>query len=278
MNIDPRVDHYETLGVKPDATPEEIKKAYRRLAKRYHPDKTGGDKAKEHRFKEVSEAYDVLGNAETRQQYDAMRSGGFGAGGFSGAEGFSGGFGAEGFSGGFGGGPGFGSMGGGLGDLFAQMFSGGVGGNGGQNVRYSFYTDDGVPHDTSGFAGQQRRRAPRRQSTSPRERKVRASNGSWLVQRGSDVYSDVRVGVGEAMLGTVKQVATLTGMASVKIPPGTSSGVKLRLKGRGADGKGQQGRGNHYVTVHIDVPKELDDESKKLLVKLMRRIKKKTRS
>lgn len=269
MNIDPRVDHYETLGVKPDATPEEIKKAYRRLAKRYHPDKTGGDKAKEHRFKEISEAYDVLGNAEARQQYDAMRSGGFGAGGFSGAEGFSGGFGS---------GPGFGPMGGGLGDLFAQMFSGGFAGNGGQNVRYSFYTNDGAPHDTSGFAGHQRRRAPRRQSTTPRERKVRASNGSWLVQRGSDVYSDVRVGVDEAMLGTVKQVATLTGMASVKIPPGTSSGVKLRLKGRGAGGGGQQDRGNHYVTVHIDVPKQLDDESKKLLVKLMRRIKKKTRS
>lgn len=265
MNFDPRVDHYETLGVKPDATPEEIKKAYRRLAKRYHPDKTGGDKAAEHRFKQVSEAYDVLGNAENRQQYDAMRSGGFG-GGFPGAEGFPGGFSAT--------GPGFSATGGGLGDLFAQMFSGGFGNNGG-NVRYSFYSD-GAPPNASPFA-EQPRRPPRRQA-SRRERKVRASDGSWLVQKGADVYSDVRIAVDEAMLGTVKQVATLSGMASVKIPPGTSSGVKLRLKGRGAEGGGHKGRGNHYVTVHIDVPKELDDEAKKLLVKLMRRIKKKTRS
>ena len=68
-------DPYEALGVKPDASQNEIKKAYRRLAKKYHPDSTGGDKAKEARFKEVSTAYDIVGDPDKRAQYDSMRRG-----------------------------------------------------------------------------------------------------------------------------------------------------------------------------------------------------------
>ena len=100
----PTRDPYEALGVKADASPEEIKKAYRKLAKRYHPDSTGGDKAKEDRFKEVSTAYDILGDPDKRAKYDAMKRQGF---------------------------PGMGGDGGGggvpfdLGELFAQMFGGG---------------------------------------------------------------------------------------------------------------------------------------------------------
>ncbi len=111
MPSNPNEDHYKTLGLKSDASADEIKKAYRRLAKRYHPDKTGGDKTKEKRFKKISNAYDMLSDPEKRSQYDAMRSGGPIPRGF-GPEGFSQGFG--------GGGPGAGY--GGLGDLFGQMF------------------------------------------------------------------------------------------------------------------------------------------------------------
>ncbi len=270
MSIDPRENHYETLGVSKDASADEIKKAYRRLAKRFHPDKTGGDKTKEARFKKISGAYDLLSDPEKRSQYDAMRSGGIPHG-----------FGAEGFGQGFNQGgatSGFGGMGGGLGDLFSQMFSGGFAGNGG-NVRYSFYNGDGRPQDASPFGRQRQPQKPKNgRELRRRERKVRASDGSWLVQKGRDIYSDVRVQLDEAILGTAKQVATLTGMAKVKIPPGTSSGLKLRLKDRGAEGrdsKGKTGRGNHYVTVHIDVPKQLDDKAKKLLVQFMQRTKKK---
>src|ERR1700694_5463043 len=81
-------DYYETLGVKRDASDDDIKKAYRKLARRYHPDRNPGDKQAEARFKEISEAHDVLGDPEKRKQYDrgAGTFGGFtsgqGPGGF----------------------------------------------------------------------------------------------------------------------------------------------------------------------------------------------------
>ena len=89
-------DYYEVLGVSKTATPEEIKKAYRKMAIKYHPDKNPGDKEAEEKFKEAAEAYDVLSNADKRQKYDqfghSMGPQGFpGGGGFGGYGGFSGG-------------------------------------------------------------------------------------------------------------------------------------------------------------------------------------------
>jgi molecular chaperone DnaJ len=106
-------DLYSVLGVDENASQDELKKAYRKLAKKYHPDANPGDSKAEERFKEVSEAYDILGNKEKRDQYDQMRKGG---GGFSWSE-----------SGGEGAGP-FG--GGGLADILRSMFGGGMGGGG----------------------------------------------------------------------------------------------------------------------------------------------------
>ena len=120
-------DYYETLGVSKTASDSEIKTAYRKLAKRYHPDMNPGDKVSEEKFKTVQEAYDILGDEKKRSQYDTMKAGGFG------------GFGQEGF-GGFGGRPGgrgqtfsyedlsgFGD----LGDLFSSIFGGAPSGAGG---------------------------------------------------------------------------------------------------------------------------------------------------
>ncbi len=264
-------DPYEALGVKPDASAEDIKKAYRRLAKRYHPDSTGGDKAKEDRFKEVSTAYDILGDPDKRARYDSMRRGGFGGpGGGGGDNAFD------------------------LGDLLAQMFGGSAGqagaasrGAGPGGVRYRVYNSPGGGAAGGGFRDsffgegfgpespfdfRETEAPPRRRARSqqPAERRVRASDGSLVTQRGHDVHSDVRLSIDQAVLGTVVDVATLSGKASVKIPPGTSSGVKLRLKGKGAeDGRGN--RGDHFVTVHIDVPKQVDEEAKRLLVNFMAR-------
>ncbi len=112
-------DHYQTLGVSKNATTEEIKKAYRKLALKYHPDRGGGKEAEE-KFKEANEAYQILSDPQKRQAYDQFGDAAFQGGGFGGGQG--GGFGGFDFSG-FGRGDfsGFG-FGGGLGDIFEEFF------------------------------------------------------------------------------------------------------------------------------------------------------------
>src|SRR5215467_12700676 len=109
IDFDPSVDYYKALGVPEKASADKIKKAYRKLAKAYHPDSTGGDKTKESRFKDISNAYDVLGDQKKRALYDQIRAGG--------------GVPGQGFPGGYtyttqGPGPGVFD----LGDLFSQVF------------------------------------------------------------------------------------------------------------------------------------------------------------
>jgi molecular chaperone DnaJ len=249
LDFDPSVDYYKALGLDAKASAAEIKKVYRKLAKQYHPDSTGGDKAKEARFKEINAAYDVLSDATRRQKYDQVRAMGGGrvrttAGGA-----------------GFGGFPGFGGAGPApgagfdLGDLFAQVFQQGSAQRGGRTVRFEQGGDD----DAWRFQSR-----PPRGGEAPLDGRVQASDGSWLTVKGGDVYSDVRVGFDRAILGTVAEVATIDGSSSVKIPRGTSSGRKLRLRGKGVIGPTGQ-VGDHYVTVHLDVPAELDDRAQKLL-------------
>jgi DnaJ-class molecular chaperone len=254
IDFDPSVDYYKALGVGQSASAEEIKRAYRKLAKANHPDSTGGDKAKESRFKDISNAYDVLGDAKKRAMYDEIRASGGLPRGFPGTHTYSG----------QGGGPGVFD----LGDLFSQFFSGGGGGSrrGGR-----VHVEQIDFEDAAGPRGRHRRRDAQ---DAEFEQTVKASDGSWLrVVDGHDVASDVRISFDRAMLGTVASVATIDGRAEVKIPPGTSSGKKLRLRGKGMpDHAG--GHGDHYVTVQIDVPTELDDEAKKLLVQLATRVRK----
>ena len=249
IDFDPGVDYYKALGVPQSATADEIKRAYRKLAKAYHPDSTGGDKAKESRFKDISNAYDVLGDAKKRAMYDEIRAGGGLRGGSSGGYAYNS----------QGGGPGVFD----LGDLFSQFFSSNAGRGGRVHVEHVDF-DDG--------RGRSRRRR-RDAQDAEFEQTVKASDGTWLRVDGNDVASDIRIGFDRAILGTVATVATIDGKAEVKIPPGTSSGKKLRLRGKGMpDHAG--GYGDHYVTVQIDVPHELDDEAKKLLAQLATRLRK----
>ena len=250
IDFDPSVDYYKALGVSQSASADEIKRAYRKLAKANHPDSTGGDKAKESRFKDISNAYDVLGDAKKRAMYDEIRAGG----GMPRGSAF---YRAQ------GGGPGVFD----LGDLFSQFFSGG--GRGGRVHVEHVDFEDARPR------GRHRRREAQ---DAEFEQTVKASDGSWLrVVDGHHLASDVRISFDRAMLGTVATVATIDGKAEVKIPPGTSSGKKLRLRGKGMpDDAG--GHGDHYVTVQIDVPHELDDEAKKLLVQLATRVRKRERN
>jgi DnaJ-class molecular chaperone len=252
IDFDPNVDYYKALGVTDKSSADEIKKAYRKLAKQFHPDSTGGDKAKESRFKDVQNAYDVLGDAKKKKLYDEIRAGGYARG--------PGGPGGPGFT--------YTSQGGGpgvfdLGDLFSTFFTqaGGAGPRGGGRVRVERVDFDGGrggpgPADDAEF-----------------ESRVQASDGTWMRVEGGDVHTDVRISFDRAILGTVATVATVDGKADVKIPPGTSSGKKLRLRGKGVvDRSGRAG--DHYVTVQIDVPKDLDEESKKLLVQIVQRARK----
>ena len=99
---------------------------------------------------------------------------------------------------------------------------------------------------------------------------MHAKDGSWLRVEGIDVHSDVRISFDRAIVGTTTTVGTLDGSAPIKIPPGTPSGTKFRLRGKGL-GKQTKFIGDHYVTVHIDVPSDgdLDDESRRLLAQLI---------
>jgi len=248
IDFDPSVDYYKALGVSQNATADDIKRAYRKLAKANHPDSTGGDKAKESRFKDISNAYDVLGDSKKRALYDQIRANpGM-------QQGFPGGM----YTSQGGGGPGVFD----LGDLFSQFFSG--------NARGGRVRVDHVDLDEGRTRGPRRRREAQ---DAEFEQKVKASDGTWLRVDGSDVASDVRISFDRAILGTVATVATIDGKAEVKIPPGTSSGKRLRLRGKGMPDRAG-GAGDHYVTVQIDVPHDLDDEAKKALIQLVTRLRK----
>ena len=249
IDFDPSVDYYKALGVSEKASAHDIKKAYRKLAKANHPDSTGGDKKKENRFKDISNAYDVLGDEKKRALYDQVRADGgtrgnpFGGGGVYTQQ--SGGAGPNVFD---------------LGDLFGQFFSSAASGATGRSrtQRVDFDEDAGV---------RQRSRDVELES------KVQASDGTLLDVKGSDVYSDVRITFDRAILGTVATVATTDGKVEVKIPPGTSSGKKLRLRGKGVPDRSGRA-GDHYITVQIEVPKTVDDDDKKLLIQLVTRLRK----
>jgi DnaJ-class molecular chaperone len=252
IDFDPGVDYYKALGVSNSATAEEIKRAYRKLAKANHPDSTGGDKAKESRFKDISNAYDVLGDAKKRALYDEIRAGGGMQQGFPGG-GYT--YTSQ--------GPGPGVFD--LGDLFGQFFGGNA--RGGRVRVEQVDGGGGRPRGARGPAGR------RDAQDAEFEQNVKASDGTWLRVEGSDVASDVRISFDRAILGTVATVATIDGKAEVKIPPGTSSGKKLRLRGKGMpDHSG--GAGDHYVTIQIDVPDDLDDDAKKALIQLVTRLRK----
>jgi molecular chaperone DnaJ len=256
IDFDPNVDYYKALGVATSASTDEIKKAYRKLAKANHPDSTGGDKAKESRFKDISNAYDVLGDAKKKALYDQLRAGG--------GQGFGRGGGVYTSQGG---GPGVFD----LGDLFNQFFSsGGPRGGAGGSVRVE-HVDFGDEGPTARHRGASRRRGAA--DDAEFESKVKASDGSWLTAKGHDVHSDARISFDRAILGTVATVATIDGKAEVKVPPGTSSGKKLRLRGKGLPDRAGQ-VGDHYITIQIDVPGNLDEDQKKQLIQLVTRLRK----
>jgi len=217
-------DYYAVLGVKKGAPDGEIKKAYRKLAMQYHPDRNQGDKVAEEKFKEVSEAYAVLSDKRKRQEYDAV-----------GYTGFHKRYTQEDIFKGFDIGDLFKDLGGGSEDIFSTLFSGGR-----RTSNRANFKDFFNPYGQSGTGGFHR---------TGRERYA-------TPQKGADLIYDLSVTLEEVYAGTSKQVAfrkedgTLA-KVNVKIPPGISSGKKLRIAGRGQQGASGGPAGDLYIRVTV---------------------------
>ena len=351
-------DYYEVLGVSRGASEDEIKKAYKKMARKYHPDLNPGDKSAEEKFKEVNEAYEVLSDADKKARYDQY-----------GHAGVDPNFGAGGFGGGFDGGFDFGD----LGDIFGSFFGGGFGGGRrtnpnapqrGESIRMSiaisfeeaafgcekavtverYETCDtchgnGCAHGTSPEVCpdchgtgtvQVRRQTPMGvfATSSPcpkcggkgriihqpckdchgtgtvrKKKTIQASipagidNGQTISIRGqgnagknggpagdllititvrphelfrregTSVLCEAPITFTQAVLGAELEIPTIDGKVKYTLPEGTQSGTTFRLKGKGIPSINGRGRGDQYVTVYIETPKNLNKEQKEALRK-----------
>jgi molecular chaperone DnaJ len=367
-------DFYSILGVSQDASKEDIKKAYKNLAKKYHPDVNSGNKAAVDKFKEVTEAYEVLSDDEKRSKYDRLKSSGFSGYGngnfdFSGTGGgYAGGADFEDILSSIFGGGGKGKQnGGGFGDIFESFFDrGGSAGARGSSERPSrgedievkldltlkqaagggslklkvnrrdlcpFCSGEGGSGNTAchscrgtgsisrsqggyaisqpcpqcsgrgkiktnicsscagngfvnnikqikvdipeGVADGQLIRIPGEGHAgvlnAPRGNiiiTVRVKSDEQFSRQGDDLYYELPLKFTEAALGAVKMVPTIRGSAKVNIPAGAKSGSKLKLKGQGIKNNKTGAAGDQIITIKIDVPSDLSDEVKKILIEL----------
>ena len=205
-------DFYKVLGVSKDADEATIKKAYRKLARTWHPDQNKGNPEAEERFKEIGEAYTVLSNPEQRQQYDAIRS--MGAGGFRGG---AGGGGASGVN-------------------FEDLFGAFGGGNGG-NVRFSTSGGgaginlDDILGAFGGAHGSPYQQAP---------------------QKGEDLHASTRITLKQSLSGVNIKLAVSGNPMTVKVPKGIKGGQSVRLRGKGKASINGGSAGDLIVTIHVE--------------------------
>lgn len=312
-------DYYEILGVSRTATSDEIRKAHRKLARKFHPDVNKATDASS-KFAEVQEAYDVLSDAEKRKRYDQ-----FGHAGVSGAANGGGGDPFGGMGGGMGGGPfrqgphrGTWSSGDGpgwgevdqdtmdsiFGDLFGSRRAGRAAAKGhargaaqaGEDIEHTIT----VPFAVAAFGGSESLsltapdgsrqsidlKIPAGIKTGAKMRvKAKGQAGRaggppgdliitvtvgehpWFRRDGLDLYLDVPITIVEAALGAVLEVPLLKGTVKLKVPPGASSGAKLRAKGKGiADAKGEAG--DFYAVIKIVAPETLGPEERASLERI----------
>ena len=313
-------DYYKILGVNKSANKEEIKKAYRKLALKYHPDRNGNNKNSEEKFKEISEAYAVLSDPEKKKQYDMF-----------GAEGFQQRFSQEdifsniNFSDifrefGFGNSGGGWKRGGGSG-MFTQNFSrankasgyktnggspfnsifadlsGRTGGVKGQDVIYELpvqledivkESQKTISYSLNGVHQQIKVKIPPGIGDGKKLRlagkgqpgqdggpsgnlyiKIKILDHPVFKREGDDLYVNREVPFSGVLLGTKIEVATIDGKRlNLRIPAGTQSGSKMRLKGHGMPSMGGRSRGDEYVKIHVAVPKKLNKNQREAIEKL----------
>jgi len=300
-------DYYKTLEVSKTASSDEIQKAHRKLAHKYHPDLNPDDQAAQKKFKEIQQAYDTLNDPEKRKLYDqfgdqyeqvaAGRAGGAGPGGYGFEDIFQGGGGgAEGFQ-----------FGGDLGDLFKQ-FTGGSGQGRGARGRSrgpvpgaDLSAELTVPFNTAVLGGQATINVRRGGQPENLQVKIPAgvesgkkmrlrgqgepsanggpsgdllititvANHPFFKRVGRNLEVRLPVSLGEAALGAKVDLPTPGGTMSLKIPPASSSGKRLRVKGQGVrDASG--GAGDLFVELQIKLPEQLDDESRQAIERIER--------
>ena len=298
-------NYYEVLGVQRNASEADIKKAYRQLAKKYHPDMNKGDKAAEaeEKFKEVNEAYSVLSDAEKRRQYDSMGHDAFtqaasgagpGPGGFGGFGGFGGGF-------------------GGFDDIFGSIF----GGFGGQTARRSgprrgrsLRVDIAIDLEQAYKGVTKQVNIGRNEACAScggkgvqyKKRKIKVNipagidDGQIITmsgegeagtqggppgdinvvvsvrpheifeRNGPDLYMKMDISFVRAALGGDIIVPTIDQPVKYHVPEGTQPGAIFRLKGQGMPRLRGIGRGDLYVTLNIEVPKKLTEKQRQMLL------------
>jgi DnaJ-class molecular chaperone len=288
-------DYYSVLGVGRKASPEELKKAYRKLAMKFHPDKNPGDKAAEERFKEVMEAYDVLSDSQKKQVYDQFGH----AGCFENFGGFQGGFDPRG-----GNQENFQDM---FSDFFGEFFSGDPGARRGfkqdqrgADLRYML----SITLEEAATGCEKRISFVRQRSAKEDHAKLSITvpagvkSGQRLKLRGegdnpagsskpgdlyvivnfqdhplfkrkeNDVMLELPISFVDALLGVQQEVPTLTGKAMLNIPAGTHPGQIFRLKGKGFPDIGGYAPGDMLVRIVVDVPSHVTSEDKEALEKL----------
>ncbi len=293
-------DYYEILGVGKEATEKEIKQAYRKLARKHHPDVNPGNKEAEEKFKVISEAYEVLGNKEKRAKYDQFgqqwQQADFGNGPFYGN---TGGYRYQTSSGDIG----FDLGGGGFSDFFESLFGYKFGEQNNYGAKRNVKGEDIEAQievtleevfdgATKTFAiagnhGEPQKRYEVKIPVGVRESaKIRLAgkgspgingvNGDLLLRvkilpnpsferKEDNLYTETPVPFYTALLGGEIQVQTLKNKITIKIPEGTQNGQTFRLSGQGMTKMNNKGRGDLYTKVKITVPKNLNEQQKKLI-------------
>jgi DnaJ-class molecular chaperone len=277
-------DHYEVLGVAKTASEDELKKAYRKLARQHHPDRNPGDKKADASFKEVQEAYSVLSDKDKRAKYDQFGFAAQGPGMGQGPGGFD--FSSAGFD------PGaFDSAD--LGDILRRMGMGG-GEEGparrGKRARRPAQDQEAeanIPFLTAALGGRLaleiggqsvELKIPAGVEEGKRLRlggqgpgggdlylRLHIEPHAYFRREGNSVVLDVPLSLAEAAMGTRVEVPTIDGQRlTVKVPAGASSGSRLRLRGKGIAG------GDQYIEIEVVVPKVADDRGRELVEELAR--------
>ena len=290
-----QADYYKALGVEKGASADDIKKAFRKLAVKYHPDRNPDDKGAEDKFKEINEAYAVLSDPEKKQQYDTF-----------GSSGFHKQYSQEDIFRGFDFGNAYKDMGGGGGsdDLFSRLF-GGAFGRGGGRGGFRQGPQKGVDHEMEltvtfrdAAQGAEKQIAFRRNGQRE-ELKVKipvgVDNGSKIrltgkgaqgegggpagdlfliihvlpdpvfIRDGGDLFVERSIPFSAACLGISLDVPTLEGDKRIKVAAGIQPGTKIRLKGCGIKTLGSNAKGDLYVKIGLHVPESLTAEQQKLV-------------